>query len=219
MFDSGLPACHRGTRSRSPRCRCGCISLRMASVRVDSGTRCSLPAFMRSAGTIQILSSQVDLGPPRADHLSGPGGGQDGKFERPGRDAFLLAQARPGSPATRRRAAPRDVRPSAPWIVPATACRGGHASGPGSRPRDSRAPLPSRGSTRCARARRPAVSGFVVQIGSSTLSTSAVSIGLHREIADNGLGIGGERRFPLRRMLGIAPAGPVAGDVACRRTP
>jgi len=38
---------------------------------------------------------------------------------------------------------------------------------------------------------------------------------LHRETANDGLGIGRERRFPLRRMFGVAPASPVAGDVSC----
>src|SRR5262245_6911988 len=38
---------------------------------------------------------------------------------------------------------------------------------------------------------------------------------MNGETANDGLGIGGERRLPLRRMIGIAPASPMAGNVPC----
>ena len=57
-----------------------------------------------------------------------------------------------------------------------------------------------------------AVSGFSVQIGSSTLSTSR-----YRSIApagtDNGISIGDKCRAPLGGMFGVAPSGPMRLDV------
>ena len=58
MLESGLPGLPPGNTKPSSPERCACISSRIASARADSGTRCSLPAFMRSAGTVQVLSSR-----------------------------------------------------------------------------------------------------------------------------------------------------------------
>ena len=56
-------------------------------------------------------------------------------------------------------------------------------------------------------AQAEAVSGFVVQIGSSTFSTSAVSIACTGSAPMMGYGICSERRSPLRRVLVVAPSG------------
>src|SRR4029077_11013390 len=39
---------------------------------------------------------------------------------------------------------------------------------------------------------------------------------LHGQCADNGVGIGGERRAPLSRVLAVAPSGAVRADVGLR---
>ena len=41
------------------------------------------------------LVVEVELLPARADHLAGPGGGQDGELQRQGAEAGLLAQLDP----------------------------------------------------------------------------------------------------------------------------
>src|SRR5262249_46974202 len=64
----------------------------MASVRADSGTRCSLPAFIRVAGSVQVLSSK-SISPHRAPITSPVLAAvrMANSSARP--DALLLAQA------------------------------------------------------------------------------------------------------------------------------
>ena len=59
-WKAACPVWGRGTQThrRCRRARAACISSRMASARADSGTRCSRCAFMRAAGTVQVLSSK-----------------------------------------------------------------------------------------------------------------------------------------------------------------
>ena len=64
---------------------------------------------------------------------------------------------------------------------------------------------------------RPAVSGLVRQIGSSTCMTRAVSIAVTGEIAEHGIGAGLEVRGPSTAVLLVAPGGFVRRDVACGR--
>ena len=64
---------------------------------------------------------------------------------------------------------------------------------------------------------RRAVSVLVDQIGFSTLSTIGASMSRHRDIAEDRIDVGFERRRPLRRVLGIFPAGLVVVDERGRR--
>ena len=98
------------------------------------------------------LVEQVDFVPPCADHFAGARGRKDQKFQRAGRNALLLPQARPGRPVVRHRAGRRGVRLRAPWTAPEAAWRDGRASAPGFRRRDSRAPWRSPKCFRCDRA-------------------------------------------------------------------
>ena len=63
-----------------------------------------------------------------------------------------------------------------PWFAPEAACRDGRASAPGSRPAAADAPSPNRARTQCARERGSPFPSWLVQIGSSTFRTCAVSI-------------------------------------------
>ena len=69
-------------------------ALSSATACLLSGTTCSLPAFMRSAGTVQSACVEIDLAPRRAANLAAPGCRQDQQLKRPGRHAVTLAQAR-----------------------------------------------------------------------------------------------------------------------------
>src|SRR5262249_51594066 len=154
------------------------------------------------------------LAPPRADNLASSSGCQDGKLECARRDAPLLAQAH------------QEARQLRVWQ------------------RRMVFDPPHLGARRQQLIEAPAPSGWVlaraisahlrpIQDGLDTPADAARSLGLrrpdrlqdpehersiddlHRETANDGLGIGGERRLPLRRMLGVAPAGSMAGNVPC----
>ena len=121
-----------------------CVAM-SSSARSDSGTRCSLPAFMRSAGTAQSFSRMLNS--ERRAPIASPvrAGGQNCKFQRARRNSLLLPQSgqeRRQFGVRQRAVVPRSC---APLTVTAIACRGARASAPGFRPGDSRARSPNRG--------------------------------------------------------------------------
>ena len=127
-------------------------TVRISSVRSDSGTRWSRPAFMRPRRDRPDLRGEVDLGPDGVDRLAGPHGAEDGELKRPGADAGLRAQPRHEAgnvPIGHGRLMAHLAHLA---FSSAAAGRDGRASGPGCRRRGSRAPSPNRGSSRSARA-------------------------------------------------------------------
>ena len=58
----------------------------------DNGTRWSLPAFMRPAGTVHTPLGDIDLVPSGAEHLAGSCRRQDRKLKRAGSNACVLPQ-------------------------------------------------------------------------------------------------------------------------------
>jgi hypothetical protein len=90
MFDSGRQLFAPMKRNRLPSSRGN--SERICRTRALSGTRCSLPAFMRFAGTGPNLLGEVDFVPRRVDDFVGAGGGEDGEFKRAGADEVLATK-------------------------------------------------------------------------------------------------------------------------------
>ena len=94
---------HRHARQRAPGLtpantkslmRLACSRLRTASAASTSGTRCSLTAFMRSGGTVQVLDGKVDLLPGRAQRLAAARRREDRELQRARRPVVPLAQRR-----------------------------------------------------------------------------------------------------------------------------
>src|SRR6516164_2865182 len=52
------------------------------------------PAFHPARGHRPYLRPEIDFRPPCAEHLAGPGGGEDCEFKCPGRNSLPLAQLR-----------------------------------------------------------------------------------------------------------------------------
>ena len=67
---------------------------RISSARLEIGTSCSSPAFIRSLGIVQTFFFKVDFGPFRAERLACSGRREDGEFKRQRPYALLQAQIR-----------------------------------------------------------------------------------------------------------------------------
>ena len=213
MFDSGLPR-RWPAKTKSPRFDF-CQLCRMATARVERGTRCWRPAFIRAAGTVQTscrrsISSQriPSSSPDRAAVRMQSSSATAANASRSRRLAMNAGTSSYGIAAWWPRVSLRAVATGDPRC-------------PRQRAGFSPVPEPLRlGSIEDLfdpTANREAVSAFVVQIGFRTARTSSVdtvSTGLARRC-----GIGGERRFPLRLVLLISEARRQRGnDLVCHLT-
>ena len=88
----GLPG-RRPGKTRSSARRRGFMRCNSTSAGSDSGTRCTLSAFMRDAGMIHVQVASSTSLQAGFQRLAGTGGGEDQAFQRAGADVRLLAQA------------------------------------------------------------------------------------------------------------------------------
>ena len=199
---AGTPA-HRARRARR-------AAPRAAGV---SGTRCSLPALMRPAGTVHTRRRRR-RSRPRSCRAPRPSGRRSGsRTPAPWRRCLRGCASSAMKAGASRQSERRMVLDRAsPWSAAAGGGRDGPSSGPGCRPCARRAPRRSPAPPRCAGAPGSRSRACSVQIGRSTASTSRVSTAFTSRSPSFGIGVGRQRRGPLRRVLGVAPARPLALD-------
>src|SRR5712691_7645304 len=182
-----------------------------ASEASESGTRCSRPAFMRPAGTVQTLASR-SISPHRAPKTS------------PVRAAVKIANssARAAMPSRPRRASRNSGKSSigrAAWCSTLrTFAAGRQDLGEVAFPLRRVRPLPEASHRGGVKHRLDAAAdparGFRL-LGPDRIEHLNDQPGIDRrggQFPQSGVNIGFERRGPLRRMLRVAPACPVLFD-------